>query len=71
MAKERVHDKAKDATKAVEVQWGDGTAQVAVVDVRVAEPAAAALWMDLDRQRMNHLIRVLRRARDSAYGKDA
>jgi hypothetical protein len=28
------------------------------------------LWSDLDRHGINQLIKVLRRARDSAYGKD-
>jgi hypothetical protein len=30
-----------------------------------------SLWLDLDRDAINRLIRTLRRARDAAYGADA
>lgn len=39
--------------------WGDGT-----------KAHARGLYSDLDRQQINELIRVLRRARDSAFGRD-
>ncbi len=34
------------------------------------EPADPGLWMDLDRAAINRLIRSLRTARDSAFGRD-
>jgi len=43
------------------------------VQVGVTPPGDAAeegLWADLDRQGCNDLIRILRRARDSAFGRD-
>jgi hypothetical protein len=47
-------------------------------DVRIAttNPNAeigsleSGLWVDLDRDSINELIRLLRKARDGAYGKD-
>lgn len=33
-------------------------------------PEFDSLWCDLDRHEINKLIKVLRRARDAAYGKD-
>ena len=33
-------------------------------------PEFDSLWCDLDRHEINKLIKVLRRARDSAYGRD-
>jgi hypothetical protein len=40
-----------------------------VLDV-VSHGGYAGLWADLDRRGCNELIRVLRRARDSAFGRD-
>lgn len=46
-----------------------------VLDVAATGPSVtgsyAGLWATLDRQGCNRLIRVLRRARDSAFGADA
>lgn len=42
------------------------------VDLTInGEPSNGGLWMDLDREQINRLIRSLRKARDSAYGADA
>jgi hypothetical protein len=44
----------------------------AIVDAinEVTHGGYLGLWSDLDRHGINQLIKVLRRARDSAYGKD-
>lgn len=43
-----------------------------IVDGRVVTDVEHdSLWLDLDRQGINHLIRSLRKARDAAYGADA
>ncbi|WP_431881834.1 hypothetical protein [Micromonospora chalcea] len=48
---------------------------LAVTDEQAAAggtpPAFNGLWGSLDRDGVNRLIRVLRRARDNAYGADA
>lgn len=36
----------------------------------VSDGGYQGIWADLDRQACNELIRLLRRARDSAYGRD-
>ena len=46
-----------------------GNVQVGV-DVEGAEVGESGLWADLDRKGCNDLIRVVRRARDSAFGRD-
>lgn len=56
----------------VAVGWGTNDyVQIASVDPS-AEPysLAAGLWVDLDRKGINDLIRLLRKARDRAYGRD-
>lgn len=35
-----------------------------------ASPAYRSVWSHLDRQGCNHLIRILRRARDATFGRD-
>ncbi len=57
----------------VAVGWSrHGQVQIATTDPNAEEPysAAAGLWIDLDRSRINDLIRLLRKARDGAFGKD-
>lgn len=45
-------------------------ARAAVAAVSEEQADFAALWVTLDRHQINQLIRVLRRARDAAYGRD-
>jgi hypothetical protein len=44
--------------------------KVGVEDGKKSEPADG-LWLNLSRDRVNDLIRILRRARGGAYGADA
>lgn len=59
----------------VEVAWGRETSyvQVATVDpdAKDALSKESGLHVDLDRAKINQLIRVLRKARDQAFGADA
>lgn len=59
-------------TFAVEVGWGrDSFVQIGSVDQsREQYSPERGYFIDLDRQSINRLIRVLRRARDQAYGAD-
>ncbi len=70
-----------DVTAVVEhiaVGWTkDRSVQIGVVQGPPVEltingqPVDPGLWMDLDREGCNRLIRSVRKARDSAYGPDA
>lgn len=56
----------------VEVGWARGThVQIATTDMtkEVFQPERG-WWVDLDRAMINKLIKVLRRARDQAFGAD-
>jgi hypothetical protein len=59
---------------AVSVGWGREASyvQVATINLQVEEHGSPEYgwFVDLDRHRINQLIRVLRRARDQAFGKD-
>lgn len=57
----------------VEVCWGrDRQCQVAAVNYDKPDFSVGRGWyVELDRDALNRLIRVLRRARDQAYGEDA
>lgn len=57
---------------AVEVTWGrDGAVQLSTVHLqREQYTPERGYFVDLDRGMVNRLIRVLRRARDQAYGTD-
>lgn len=62
----------------IAVGWTkDRSVQIGVVQGPPVEltingkPADPGLWMDLDREGCNRLIRSVRKARDSAYGPDA
>lgn len=59
----------------VEVRWGPDTGIHVGVEgeeesVTVGGYQCRGVWTDIDRKGCNDLIRTLRRARDSAYGKD-
>lgn len=57
----------------VEVGWHSeiGEVQLATRNTAFPELDASSGWfVDLDRSEINRLIRILRRARDSAFGKD-
>lgn len=76
MPKEVIHgDANQSAPLAVQVGWWKdyGVVQVASVDLSAPEGSddpAHGLHCDLTRAAINDLIRVLRRARDQAFGKD-
>lgn len=56
----------------VQVGWGDND-YVQVATVNPAErlgTVESGLYVDLDRKGINDLIRLLRKARDRAYGRD-
>lgn len=54
----------------VQVGWArNRDVQIAVLRQEEHDPNAQ--WMDLDREGINKLIRILRKARDQAYGADA
>lgn len=59
---------------AVRVDWSrNGHVQVASVAYETppeSQTGDNGWFVDLDRERINELIRVLRRARDQAYGKN-
>ncbi len=57
---------------AVEVQWDRGThVRVGTIDpAKTADDAGRGLYTELDRSAINRAIAALRRARDSAYGRD-
>ncbi len=56
----------------VQVGWGDNDyVQVATVNPDAAIGSMeSGLYVDLDRTGINDLIRLLRKARDRAYGRD-
>ena len=54
----------------VRVGWDrEGSVQVGV-DLETSVVGESGLWSSLNRQGCNDLIRVLRRARDQAFGRD-
>jgi len=64
---------ASSGPGAVLVGWHPaptGGVQVAVKDDRNSTDGHAELFVDLDRADINRLIKLLRKARDSAYGRD-
>lgn len=77
MPKEVIHDDTvyaggNSSPLAVEVHWGvNSLVQVASINLQ-AEPHSpeAGFYADLDRNMINRLIKVLRKARDQAYGSD-
>lgn len=56
----------------VEVGWSrQGSVQVATIDPdAVLGTRESGLYVELDRVGINQLIRLLRKARDQAYGRD-
>lgn len=81
MPKETIHD--KHATEpgvcaSIEVGWGRdsghvqlGTIVLDVADQRVKDVTRDGMYVQLDRDGINRLIRSLRKARDAAFGSDA
>jgi hypothetical protein len=72
MPKETIND-PRNPGRVVEVRWArDVDVKVGTVDPgKEADDEGRGLYADLDRLGINNLIRVLRRARDAAYGADA
>lgn len=73
MPKETI--RAGDSSVAIEVQWGRRTfVQLGSINQAAADenPGSeeSGWFVDIDRATVNKLIRVLRRARDQAYGAD-
>lgn len=62
----------------IEVGWQkdgtgpiDGSVQIATTDPNAELGSKeSGLWIDLSRDKINELIRLLRKARDQAYGRD-
>lgn len=56
----------------VGVGWGrdQGMVQLGTVYDRDSYDPCLGVYVDLDRNQINKLIRVLRRARDQAFGRD-
>ncbi len=60
----------EEAGRRIEVGWRSGSdVQIATTTVD-ADSVWDGQWVDLDRRGINNLIRVLREARDKAYGRD-
>ena len=55
------------------VGWGrDTQVQLGTVNTTIkTSDGSGGWWVTLDREQINRLIRVLRKARDQAYGADA
>lgn len=78
MPKEIIHDDRhlpgtdNSTPLAVDVNWvRDGIVQIATIDLQREAYSEGRGWhVDLDRTMVNKLIRILRRARDQAYGVD-
>lgn len=81
MPKESIHNKDGKTT----IQWGkDSYVSIGVEKpdssnitianssdgLKIQEAEMRSLWTDLDRKGINDLIRILRRARNQAYGVD-
>jgi hypothetical protein len=80
MPKEVIHDDTvysdgNSSPLALEVLWGRNSyVQVASINLPLKETnphdPVSGFYVDLDRPMINKAIRVLRRARDQAYGAD-
>lgn len=72
MPKETVSNASKyDPDFKVEVRWSrQQYVQIATVDACQEGTEEYGFFVDLDRERINKLIRDLRRARDQAFGRD-
>lgn len=81
MPKELIHDNTplpegdgeQSTPYAIQVGWDRvGYAQIGTVNLQAEEHTPEHGWfVDLDRRMVNDLIRLLQRARDGAFGKDA
>lgn len=77
MPKEVIHDNTvyadgRSTPLAVEISWGvNDYVQLASVNLQAERyTPEAGFYTDLDRPMINKVIKVLRRARDQAYGPD-
>jgi hypothetical protein len=78
MPKETIHDdrllpgKDNSTQYAVDVNWiRDGIVQIATIDLQKEQYTEERGWhVDLTRDMINQLIKVLRKGRDQAYGAD-
>ena len=73
MPKETISDQHSIAERGVEIVWGRDSGNVAIGSVDFTkEPYTVerGWFIDLNRDGINAMIRVLRRARDQAYGVD-
>lgn len=57
--------------RGVQVGITAGPAATIRIDEGTTGGETESLWLNLSRDRINDLIRILRRARDGAYGPDA
>jgi hypothetical protein len=72
------HDDTGTKTCIAEVSWGKDSESVQMATLLVApsthtrltEMVEGGWFLNLDRSKINQLIRVLRRARDQAFGAD-
>lgn len=68
--------RTSDNPSYVQVGWHDGTVQLSTQAVPLTilppdgPPKPEGMFVDLNRRQINDLIRHLRKARDSAYGRD-
>lgn len=67
MPRETIHT---DSETCARVGWSPQGGVQLGVDAVETVVGVTGLWTDLDRRGCNDLIRVLRRARDSAFGRD-
>lgn len=72
MPKEIIRPFNDEFPHAVEIGWGINTyVQIGSIDTTKERYSPdAGFYVDLDRVNINKLIKVLRRARDQAYGRD-
>lgn len=78
MPKEIIHNdtllpgKDNSTPYAVDINWiRDGIVQIATIDLQQEQFEVGRGWhVDLSRDMINRVIKVLRKARDQAYGAD-
>jgi hypothetical protein len=74
MPKEIIHNKHLNSQEyQAQILWGRDQQHVQVATTKVTQASGAVdegIYVDLDRTGINNMIRVLRRARDQAYGRD-
>lgn len=71
MPKETIQvGKRSDDPAEVNVGWSEGYVQLSTVAIPLGGELQQGMWVDLNRNQINRLIKNLRRARDAAYGRD-